>query len=179
MPENQVPVDPEFQEVPEPEPFHLIISHELFQAIKNNQGLMPSTGKVNKLTADEFEKFKSFFKTFLDLLNKHQESAFSVLSTIMSMWGYSRKYCGMCGKPIIGKPGHIENRMVCPRCNEAFNIAEELYRRDADSPEFSEPRRPRPEWTDRKKFDKFANDPAKRREQNSTPSPRENDTPRR
>jgi hypothetical protein len=113
-----------------PLPFHLIVSYPLFLAIKNNQGLKPDSKEVLKESAEEFEKFKSLFKTFLDLLNNHQESAFSILSTIMSIWGYSRKYCGMCGKPIIGKPGHIENRMVCQRCNESFRIAEELYKRD-------------------------------------------------
>jgi hypothetical protein len=124
-------VEIEQQVVATPEPFHLIVSHALYQAIKSNQGLKSDGDKVNKETAEEFEKFKVLFKSFLDKLNKNDESAYAILSNIMSMWGYSRKYCGMCGKPIVGRPGHIENRMVCPRCFDAFRIAEELYKRDA------------------------------------------------
>jgi hypothetical protein len=120
-----------------PEPLHLIISPELYKAIKNNQGLMPDSDKMERIDAEEFEKFKGLFKNFLDLLNKHQDNAFSILSTIMGMWGYGRKYCGMCGKPIIGKPGHIENRMVCGRCFESFRIADALYQKDSPSEAFA------------------------------------------
>lgn len=121
------------ESVAPPDPFHLIISHELYAAIKNNQGL-PRTNKIDKAAADEFEKFKALFKSFLDALNNHDESAFSILSSIMSLWGYSRKYCGMCGKPIIGRPGHIENRMVCPRCDDSFRITNELYKKEKEKP---------------------------------------------
>ena len=120
------------QETESPDPFHLIIPHELFLAIKNNQN-HTSGQKVDIATAQEFEKFKKLFKTFLDLLNRQDPGAFSVLSSIMSMWGYSRKYCGMCGKPIIGRPGHIENRMVCGQCNASFRITERLYHKDEPS----------------------------------------------
>lgn len=127
----------EFEEaknkIPAPEPFHLIISHELYAAIRNNQGLAHSNDNmIDKDFAKEFEQFKNSFKNFLDLLNKKDESAFSVLSNIMNMWGYGRRYCGQCGKPIIGKSGHIENRLVCNSCNESYRITNELYKRDSN-----------------------------------------------
>jgi len=145
----------EIEQVSTPAPFHLIVSYPLFLAIKNNQGLMPDSKEVPKESAEEFEKFKSSFKLFLDLLNKHQESSFSILSSIMSMWGYSRKYCGMCGKPIIGKPGHIENRMVCGRCNDSFRIAEELYKREPHKDIRQEALQ---EFTNRKREEKLNNE---------------------
>lgn len=140
---------PEKETTPTPEPFHLIVSYPLFLSIKNNQSLAPDSKEVPIELAEEFEKFKSMFKSFLDLMNKHNESAFSVLSSIMSLWGYSRKYCGMCGKPIIGKPSHIENRMVCSRCNDSFRIAEELYKRD--------PHQALKDFNDKKRAEKFNN----------------------
>jgi len=120
--------------VPAPEPYHLIISLPLFNSIKYNQGLQPDKTDVTEKEAQEFEKFKILFKEFLNKLNEHDSSAFTLLSAIMGMWGYSRKYCGMCGKPIIGKPGHIENRMVCPSCNESYRITEALLRDDQFEP---------------------------------------------
>jgi len=122
------------------EPFHLILSLPLFKSIKYNQGLQPDKTEIPAADIKEFDKFKFLFKEFLNKLNAHDSSAFTILSAIMNMWGYSRKYCGMCGKPIIGKPGHIENRMVCPSCNESYRITEALLR--GDQPEMvSEERR--------------------------------------
>ena len=117
------------KQVDAPEPFHLIMPHELYYAIKNNS-YYAGNSKVDRQTAEEFEKFKKLFKAFLEQLNRQDPSAFSILSTIMTMWGYSRKYCGMCGKPIIGRPGHIENRMVCSQCNASYRITEKLYQKD-------------------------------------------------
>jgi uncharacterized protein YbaR (Trm112 family) len=113
-----------------PDPYHLIVSLSLFNSIKYNQGLQPGKTEVSEKEVQEFEKFKLLFKEFLNKLNEHDSGAFTLLSSIMNMWGYSRKYCGMCGKPIIGKPGHIENRMVCPSCNESYRITEALLRGD-------------------------------------------------
>lgn len=113
-----------------PEPFQVIISPLLFQAIKYNQTLRPSESYLSDEDLEEFEKFKALFKEFLAKLNKHDQSAFSALSNVMSMWGYSRKYCGMCGRPVIGKGQHIQNRIVCDTCGNSYRIAEELYRRE-------------------------------------------------
>jgi len=115
-----------------PEPYHLIIPQSLYKAIKYNQAhhSHADNEKIVREEAHEFETFKKFFKEFMNRLNSQDPSAFSVLSTIMGMWGYTRKYCGMCGRPIIGKPGHIQNRMVCSTCNDSYRIAEELHKRD-------------------------------------------------
>lgn len=112
-----------------PEPFQVIISPMLFQAIKFNQTLRPSEKYLSDEDLEDFETFKTLFKDFLARLNKHDQGAFSILSNIMSMWGYSRKYCGMCGRPVLGKGQHIQNRIVCDTCGNSYRIAEELYRR--------------------------------------------------
>jgi hypothetical protein len=111
----------------ESEPLHLIISLPLYKAIKYNQGLQPDNATISEADIKEFDKFKFLFRELLTKLNSHDSTAFTVLSGIMNMWGYSRKYCGMCGKPIIGKPGHIENRLVCGSCNESYRITEALF----------------------------------------------------
>jgi len=118
--------------VPAPEPYHLIIPQSLYKAIKYNQ-THHSHGDNEKILKEEvyeFEKFKKLFKEFMNKLNFQNPEAFSILSTIMGMWGYSRKYCGMCGRPIIGKPGHIQNRMVCSTCDDSYRITEELHKRE-------------------------------------------------
>lgn len=113
-----------------PEPYHLIIPHSLYKAIKYNQAHSTDQKKITKEEEREFMKFKDTFKEFMKRLNAGDPSSFSILSNIMGMWGYSRKYCGMCGRPIIGKPGHIQNRMVCPTCDDSFRITEELNKKD-------------------------------------------------
>lgn len=113
-----------------PEPYHLIIPQSLYQAIKYNQTHNNDRDKITAEEAKEFEKFKVLFKDFINKLNTQNPSAFSLLSAIMGMWGYSRKYCGMCGRPIIGKPGHIQNRMVCITCDDSYRITEELHKKD-------------------------------------------------
>jgi hypothetical protein len=150
-----------------PEPYHLILSLPLFQSIKNNQGLRPSPDEVTEEEAKEFEKFKKLFKEFMDRMNRHDSSAFSILSTIMGLWGYSRKYCGMCGRPIIGKPGHIENRMVCAGCNESYKITQRLLK-DENLEEVKTTQHP----------GKFYNKETKYKRK-SPPSPRDPDTIKR
>lgn len=117
--------------MPMPEPYHLIVPQSLYKAIKYNQAHhQVHKGEITNEEATEFKKFKNLFKDFMNKLNSQDPSAFSTLSAIMGMWGYSRKYCGMCGRPIIGKPGHIQNRMVCPTCDDSYRIAEELHKRE-------------------------------------------------
>jgi hypothetical protein len=117
--------------MPVPEPYHLIIPQSLYKSIKYNQAHHhQAKGEITNEEATEFKKFKDLFKNFMNKLNAQDPSAFSTLSAIMGMWGYSRKYCGMCGRPIIGKPGHIQNRMVCPTCDDSYKIAEELHKRE-------------------------------------------------
>lgn len=127
--------------VPTPEPYHLIVSQSLYKAIKYNQAhpqsKQPAT--INKEDAEEFDKFKILFKEFMDKLNAQESSSFSILSTIMGMWGYSRKYCGMCGRPIIGKPGHIQNRMSCSTCADSYKIADSIYKQQDKLPESDDP----------------------------------------
>lgn len=115
-----------------PEPFNVIFSPLLYHAIKYNQAIKPDESYISDEDLIEFEKFKHLFKEFLQKLNKHDQSAFSSLSNLMNMWGYSRKYCGMCGKPVIGKGGHIQNRLVCPSCHSSYRITEELYKREVE-----------------------------------------------
>ena len=129
MPDNK----PEM--VKAPEPYHLIISQSLFKAIKYNQPQVKEKEKITKEEEKEFYKFKNMFKDFMTRLNSSDPSAFSILSAIMGLWGYSRKYCGMCGRPIIGKPGHIQNRMVCPTCEDSYRIADELHKKEDIPPE--------------------------------------------
>lgn len=124
MPDNK----PEM--VKTPEPYHLIIPQSLFKAIKYNQAQIKDRDKITKEEEKEYYKFKNMFKDFMARLNAGDPSAFSILSAIMGMWGYTRKYCGMCGKPIIGKPGHIQNRMVCATCDESYRIAEEIHKKE-------------------------------------------------
>jgi hypothetical protein len=110
-----------------PEPFDVIFSPLLYHSIKYNQDLKPDESYISDEELKEFEKFKSLFKDFLARLNKHDQAAFSVLSTMMQMWGYSRKYRGMCGRPIINNPGKVEGRFVCEGCKGSYEIAEKLY----------------------------------------------------
>lgn len=110
--------------------FNIEFTPLLYVSIKYNQSLRPDVSLLSKEDIKEYEKFKQLFSLFLEKLKKHDQSAFTFLSSIMSMWGYTRKYCGMCGKPIIGKYEHIQNRIVCDDCHNSYKITEELYKRD-------------------------------------------------
>lgn len=126
--------------VPTPEPYHLIISQSLYKAIKYNQAQhqVKKPKEILSEEAEEFDKFRKLFKDFMNKLNAQDHTAFSVLSTIMGMWGYSRKFCGMCGRPIIGKPGYIQNRMVCSTCSDSYKIAESIHKHQDDIKESEE-----------------------------------------
>ncbi len=113
-----------------PEPYHLIIPQSLYKAIRFNQGSSKNDDKITLEDAKEFDNFKTLFKAFISKLNRQDPSAFSILPNIMGMWGYSRKYCGVCGRPIIGKPEHIQNRMVCSTCGDSYKITEELFKHE-------------------------------------------------
>jgi len=116
-----------------PEPFNVIFSPSLYYKIKYNHVTKIEDESIPKNELDEFERFKTLFKDFLNKVNKQDLSASSTLSSLMTMWGYSRKYCGMCGIPIIGKPEYIGNRVVCKGCHESYRITEELHKREGDS----------------------------------------------
>lgn len=117
------------------EPFHVIISPSLYLAIKYNQSTKRDEKNIPDEEIVEFEKFKALFKQFLDGLNKQDQSSLSLLSSIMSLWGYNRKYCGLCGKPIIGRGESIQNRLTCRSCFDSYKITEELYRREGHEEE--------------------------------------------
>lgn len=119
----------EDREVDIPEPFNVIFSPALYHKIKHNQATAIRDEDVPQEELEEFKKFRELFKEFLNKLNKQDHSSLSILSALMSMWGYTRKYCGMCGRPIIGKPGHIQNRLVCYTCYDSYKITEELFKR--------------------------------------------------
>lgn len=112
------------------EPFNVIFSPRLYQTIKHNSFLSQIYEKEGMTDEElnEYENFKTLFRDFLKKLNQNDPSAFSILSNIMNMWGYSRKYCGMCGKPIIGPSGHIQNRLTCSTCFHSFKITEKLFK---------------------------------------------------
>lgn len=113
-----------------PEPFNVIFSPSLYYKVKYNHVTKIEDEQIPERELDEFERFKVLFKDFLNKVNKQDLSASSTLSALMTMWGYSRKYCGMCGIPIIGKPEYIGNRVVCKGCHESYRITEELHKRE-------------------------------------------------
>lgn len=113
------------------EPFHIILSPALYFAIKYNQAIKRDESLLSEDEVREYEKFKETFKIFLNGVNKQDHSSLSLLSAIMNMWGYNRKYCGLCGKPIIGDGKSIQNRLTCRSCFDSYKITEELYRREA------------------------------------------------
>jgi NADH pyrophosphatase NudC (nudix superfamily) len=113
-----------------PDPFNVIFSPALYYQIKYNHVTKIRDEDIPTEELKEFERFKSLFKDFLNKVNKQEKTAASTLSMLMTMWGYSRKYCGMCGIPIIGKPDYVGNRIVCKGCYESYKITEELYKRE-------------------------------------------------
>ena len=113
------------------EPFHVIIPPALYLAIKYNQSTKRDEKNIPDEEIEDFAKFKELFRKFLEGVNKQDQSALALLSAIMSMWGYSRKYCGLCGKPIIGRGENIQNRLTCRSCYDSYKITEELYRRES------------------------------------------------
>ena len=110
-------------------PLVVEIDLKFYTAVKYNKGLLKY---ISKHDEQEFVKFKRLFKQFINKLEVDNHSAFSDMSALMSMWGYSRKYCGMCGRPIIGKINRIQNRrIVCNTCFKSYKITETLHQQEA------------------------------------------------
>jgi len=113
-----------------PDPFKIDMDFTLFAAIKYNRSLKDYKHEYD---TREFTNFKRLFKEFLKKLNENNPTAFSDLSTLMSMWGYHRKYCGMCGRPVIGKVYRMQGgKIVCVTCYGSYKITEKLFEKDAD-----------------------------------------------
>lgn len=102
----------------------------LYYAVKYNQFPPENENDISKEDVKELKKYQNLWEEFQKKIDGHDQSCFSLLSSIMGMWGYSRRYCGMCGKPIIGKAEHISNRMVCNICYDGFKITEQLLKRE-------------------------------------------------
>ena len=119
--------------------FNIKMFLRLYYAVKYNQFPPENEEDISEKDVKEFEKYQNLWEEFQKKINKHDQSCFSLLSSIMGMWGYSRRYCGMCGKPIIGKTEHISNRMVCNACYEGFKITEQLLKREEKIKEKEEP----------------------------------------
>jgi hypothetical protein len=117
--------------MPDTDPFNVIFSAPLYASIKYNQAVKIDESKLPDIDKKEFEKFKVLFKQFLEKLNNQDQSAFTILSTLMSMWGYTRKYCGMCGRPIVGDAKYVQKRLTCLSCHDSYEIANELYKRES------------------------------------------------
>jgi len=113
-----------------PDLFDIKMDFSLFTAIKYNRSLKEYKHEYD---TKEFVNFKRLFKSFVEKLENQDPSAFSDLSALMSMWGYHRKYCGMCGRPVIGKIYRLQGgKIVCQTCHGSFRITEKLFEKDID-----------------------------------------------
>ena len=103
------------------------IDENLYAAIRYNRPVE----KIPEVAKKEYKEFEKIFKQFLSKLDSGDPRVFSLLSTLMSMLGYSRKYCGYCGMPVIGKIHRIQNStIVCKTCYLSYKITEKLYESD-------------------------------------------------
>lgn len=118
----------ENKEINPSDPFDIRMDFSLFASIKYNKAMRRCFNEYDK---KEFDNFKTLFKRFLHKVKENDPTASSDLSSIMSMWGYHRKYCGMCGRPVIGKLYRIQGRkIVCHTCNESYKITDKLSEKD-------------------------------------------------
>jgi hypothetical protein len=73
--------------------------------------------------------YQEFLKKIASLQHDLRESdsaASETLGSIMAMFGFSRHYCSISGKPIIGKYYKIGNRIVSQEAYESYMIVKEL-----------------------------------------------------
>jgi hypothetical protein len=110
--------------------FKIEMSPKLYYSIRNNQFLQKEDLVFSESDTKEYERFKKTWEEFENKLNNQDPIAFSILSNLMNFWGYNRRYCGMCGRPIIGRPEHIQNRIVCCNCYKSYEITENLLKQD-------------------------------------------------
>lgn len=124
-------------------PLSINLNVNLFHAIKYNQGLIDES-HISESDIIEFNKFTTHLNGFFDKLESHDQGAFSLLSSLMSTWGYSRKYCGMCGRPVIGEFKSVQNRITCKMCYASYKITEALLKRDSyPSEQAAKPKSPK------------------------------------
>ena len=124
----------EDKKIKQPDPFDIKMDYSLFASIKYNRAIKECANEYDK---KDFETFKSLFKKFLKELHQNNNmDAFSDLSAIMSMWGYHRKYCGMCGRPVIGKIYRLQGgKIVCGTCNASYKITDMLLEKENNQEE--------------------------------------------
>jgi hypothetical protein len=104
---------------------------EFFIFLKYNQ----MVESVNTTETDEL-LYQEFLKKTTALRTEIQNSdsgASETLGSIMAMFGYSRHYCSISGKPIIGKYYKIGNRIVSQEAYESWKIVQELEGRNNTS----------------------------------------------
>lgn len=106
------------------------LSRELFVFLKYNQ--MPSKS-IDKLPRHDENIYKEFVKNFnklLNTLNTEDNKASSELGSIMSMFGFSRHYCNISGKPIIGRYQKIGSRIVSQEAYESYQIIQQMEKKE-------------------------------------------------
>jgi hypothetical protein len=102
---------------------------ELFIFLKYNQMVdNAATTETDELLYQEFLKKIDALQSEL----KNSDSGASeTLGSIMAMFGFSRHYCSISGKPIIGKYYKIGNRIVSQEAYESYKIVQELEGRNS------------------------------------------------
>ena len=113
-----------------PGPFKIEMDFTLFSSIKYNRDLKD---QMHEYDIKEFASFKKLLLEFSNKLKEGNPTAFSDLSALMSMWGYHRKYCGMCGRPVIGKIYRLQGgKIVCSTCHASYKITDKLFEKDVN-----------------------------------------------
>ena len=106
---------------------------ELFIFLKYNQIVSGAS-----ITETDELLYQEFLKQMVSLqkeLKEDDSGASETLGSVMSMFGFSRHYCSISGKPIIGKYFKIGNRIVSQEAYESYRIVQELEGRKGNTKE--------------------------------------------
>ena len=76
-----------------------------------------------------YKEFISKWKTFAQLLEKNDNKASGVLGSIASLFGFNRRYCSICGSPIMSRYSKIQGKISCPSCYDSYKIIQLLEKK--------------------------------------------------
>ena len=104
---------------------------EFFIFLKYN--LMVNDAAMTETDELLYQEFLKQIGSLKKELEETNSGASETLGSIMAMFGFSRHYCSISGKPIIGRYYKIGSRIVSQEAYESYKIVQELEGRNSTS----------------------------------------------
>ena len=100
------------------------ITKEFFLFLKHNRFI--DKDNIKDYSNKDYNEFNNLLTSFIQAMENNNPNASEFLGALMTFLGFSRKYCSLCGKPIIGKYYKLNNRITCNNCYAAYSVIKQI-----------------------------------------------------